>query len=205
MQPRLCIFMLIGAAFAACTARTQSDDDDDGGVSTSQTGQTSQAASSTGTGIMPGTTTVESACAGIAAQWLACYDDPDFDQVSCRGAEACFRLATRDEAEEPLLACYAAQSNNPNCDGPHCIEQMTQFEPTAEHIAHQQRCNAHVAACGGDGGDICSNNALHIEGAVLAALGPCLERGCGAAVEECISQAVSSYLSSCGGDLGGLL
>jgi hypothetical protein len=204
----LVVAVATGLVFAACTARTESDDDDGGSTNTATGSGLTTSASSTGSGSggQPGTATVADACAGLAAHELACSQS-DFDEAACTAAEACFRLMARDDAEQPLLNCYAGWSTNPDCDGLWCTEVVaTSLAPSPEHLAHQQRCDAWVARCGGTGGDICRNPITHWEPAVVALLAPCFDMGCPQSVlETCVEDTVGSYLAQCGGELGRLL
>jgi hypothetical protein len=150
----------------------------------------------------PGDASVAEACEGLARKHLQCYQNR-FDQARCAAAADCFRLVFRDQAEQALLNCYAAWATTPDCDGEWCTQQIKGIEPTAEHAAHEQRCRAYVSACGGDGGDICNNGVLAVDGALLAALAPCFENGCGG-LKDCVNDAASSYLVQCGGNVGGL-
>jgi hypothetical protein len=183
----------LAAAIAACgsePSRSRSDDDNNDTTSTTTT---------TGSG-MQTPATISEACAGLASRRLQC-DELQIDQGACVAAEACFRKVYRDDAEQPLLDCYAAWSANPDCGGPYC---QVPLQPAPEHTAHQQRCAGLLASCGIDP-DICNNDFSDLEGALLASLAPCFDAGCNqSAFEDCVGAAVDDYLASCGGDLGGL-
>lgn len=200
--------MIAGAvmsfAFAACTVRSNNDDDDDAGSTTHSVTSTT-----TGSGMTPEPATVADACNGIADRELQCDGSTDFDRARCVAAEACFRIATRDEAEQPLLDCYAGWSAAPDCDGAWCTERVaTQLQPMPEHVAHVQRCAEFDSTCGSSGGDICTNatSLYNWEPSLVAQFATCFDLGCSQdLLEDCVSERVSAYLAQCGGQLGRLL
>ncbi len=148
--------------------------------------------------------TIEEACQGLADRDLACYEDPDFDVPSCVAKEACFRKIYRDEAEQPMLDCFAAWSSDPDCEGDWCSDKIQgDLTAAAEHTAHAAKCASYEADCGQGAGDICKNPVVQLAPDLVAAFGICLDGQC-ADLDACLEAAVDDYLASCGGDVSGL-
>lgn len=170
------------------------DDDDDDGSSTTT--------STTGGGTTDAT--LEDACQGIANRYEVCYEDPDYDVATCSAANACFSAIYRDDAEQPMLDCFAGWGQNPDCDGEYCSDQIApSLTPTPEHTAHEASCAAYETDCGQSAGDVCRNPVVQLEPALVAIITNCIDGQCGA-LEACLDQAVGDYLAPCGGDARGL-
>src|SRR5687767_2603331 len=167
------------------------DDDDDGdGSSTTSTGGVTAA-------------TIDDACQGMSNYYEVCYDDSAFDVAGCTAADACFALVYRDDAEQPMLDCFAGWATSPTCDD-WCSDQVAPtLTPAPEHTAHEASCAAYENDCGQSAGDVCRNPVVQLEPALVAEITACLDGEC-AALDDCLDMAVDDYLAPCGGDTGGL-
>ncbi len=182
---------VITMLWVGCTS-TRTADDDDGETTPADDDDDD---SHTSTGGLPSAGSIAAACDGIQVREQACFQDDSFDYDGCINAASCFRLQTRDDAEDELLQCYANWANDPDCGGRWCTENLGLYAQP-EHESHELRCSNFTARCGTNGGDICNNSVLHLEQDILVVIAPCFEQGCDD-LEACVNAAASKYLDGC--------
>lgn len=151
---------------------------------------------------------IESACAGLVKQDKECGSGQKVDYAACVGSETCFKSLYRDDAEAPLLACYAASSCT---SGPCRIEVAATLDFTQASTAHNQRCKQFEIDCPSTSvkTDLChqinSSDAYWkvFDDALFTAIAPCFDQPCDQ-LDVCIDKVAAMLLASCGGDLHGL-
>lgn len=201
LRPLLLLLACLPVVLVACGDDAAPDDDgQQGGAGGGGSPTTTSTMTSTGGAAEA---TIGDACEGLSNYDAVCYEDPDFDVASCNAAGACFPLIYRDDAEQPMLDCFAGWATAPTCNE-WCSDQVApSLTPAPAHTAHEASCAAYEKDCGHDGGDICGNPVVQLEPAIVAIITECLDGEC-AALESCLEDAVGDYLASCGGETGGL-